>query len=551
MSLALTALIREIAPRIGLTDNPDGHRKLHGRATPLGGGVAVYLTTTIILGTLWMMPSSQLAPTPISDGQMALVESVLPPEEASEVDPLPLKKSLIPSTADQAEAGDELANLPQTEIVGSRISMDISTKLRTGYPHLPSLLFAGLVIVIVGLIDDKVGLPGKIKLLGQIVAACILMAGGLLIENFVFLNTNISLGWLAFPVTLFWLLGAINALNLLDGLDGLATMLGIILSSTIAVMSVVTGNYGVAIIAMVFTGSLLGFLKFNFPPASIFLGDTGSMLIGLMVGGLAIHGSLKGPGTVLLAAPLAVWTIPFFDSFAAILRRKLTGRSIYATDRGHLHHRLMNALGSNRKVLVWVAAACIIISIATIVGLVLKDDRITILTCVAVIAIFVVSGIFGRVELLLVGNGIRRFGHIISRPIRRSQTWQSSIQLQGSREWDLLWVTFIESADKLRLRKIRLDVNMPTMHEAYHAAWERPIEGPSDRCWNVEIPLVIGKQTVGRIQVTGFRNGQSACLDIQQLMELIEPFEVRLTELTEQDSSPKSIESAQEPVELG
>ena len=192
-------------------------------------------------------------------------------------------------------------------------------------------------------------------------------------------------------------------------------MLGIILSCTIAAMSVVTGNHGVAIIAMVFAGSLLGFMRFNFPPASIFLGDTGSMLIGLVVGALAIRGSLKGAGTVLLAAPLAVWTIPIFDSVAAVLRRKLTGQSIYATDRGHLHHRLLNLLGSNRKVLGWVAFCCAVISFATLVGLVLKDDRIMFLTCFAVVAIFIVTGVFGRVELLLVGTGLRKVGPHVGR----------------------------------------------------------------------------------------------------------------------------------------
>ena len=146
-----------------------------------------------------------------------------------------------------------------------------------------------------------------------------------------------------------------NSVNLLDGIDGLATMLGIILIATFAALAAAAGRMEVAWIAMVFAGSLCGFIRFNLPPASIFLGDSGSMLIGLVVGTLAIQGTLKGPGTVLLAAPLAVWTIPILDSAAAILRRKLTGRSIYATDRGHLHHRLLERLGSNSRVLVAVA----------------------------------------------------------------------------------------------------------------------------------------------------------------------------------------------------
>jgi len=297
VSLALTGLIREIAPRIGLTDNPDGRRKLHGRSIPLGGGVAVFLTTTVILGALWIAPVLRVSP---ADG--------------------PLSSATAPPLS---ETGNDAPPPAQVTAHG-----DIGSKLRAGYPDLHALFLAGLVIVIVGLFDDRKGMPGKQKLLFQIVAAMILILNGLLIERVILFGYVLDFGWFAYPLTLFWLLGAINALNLLDGIDGLATMLGIILSCAIAVMSVITGNAGVAIIAMVFAASLLGFLRFNFPPASIFLGDAGSMLIGLVVGALAIRGSLKGPGTVLLAAPLAVWTLPVFDSAAAILRRNLPGKSI-------------------------------------------------------------------------------------------------------------------------------------------------------------------------------------------------------------------------------
>ncbi|MBN1589436.1 MAG: undecaprenyl/decaprenyl-phosphate alpha-N-acetylglucosaminyl 1-phosphate transferase [Pirellulales bacterium] len=531
VSLGLTALIREIAPRIGLTDDPDGHRKLHGRATALGGGVAVYLTTAVILGTLWLTPS----PPPVSSNDGAATAVASRASEAASSD----------ATHETPPVENEPDGSISDETINARsVPLDMPSKLRDGYKALPSLLLAGLLIVLLGLVDDWKGLKGKHKLLGQMVSASVLMFGGLVIHRVDVFNYEISFGILAYPITLLWLLGAINALNLLDGIDGLATMLGIILSCTIAAIAVVvmTSNHGVAIIAMVFAGSLLGFMRFNFPPASIFLGDSGSMLIGLVVGALAIGGSLKGPGTVLLAAPLAIWTIPFFDSAAAILRRKLTGRSIYETDRAHLHHRLLNLLGSNRKVLGWVAACCAVIAVATLVGLIRRDDRIMLITCVGIVAISITTGIFGRVELFLIGTRLRGFGRTLVSPIltRRNEPWQTSIRLQGHQQWDLLWATFVESADKLRLIKIRLDVNMPTVHEAYHASWERPSHGPSGSRWYVEIPLVLKDQPVGVVRVTGQRNHQSACSDIQQLMELVEPFESRLESLSLNSDSTNS-----------
>lgn len=516
VSLGLTALIREVAPRIGLTDNPDGHRKLHGRATPLGGGVAVYLTTAIILGTLWLVPSRYSA----SDNQPAGETVALQTQDAD---------------ADSQDSGTE----DSLQVYRERSNQNVRSKLKEDCPTLPGMLLAGLVIVVVGLFDDSRGIPGKVKLLGQATAASILIYNGLLIEKIGVFGHEFSLWWFSYPLTMLWMLGAINALNLLDGIDGLATMLGIILSCTIAAMAAVGDHYGVVIVAMVFASSLLGFLRFNFPPATIFLGDTGSMLIGLMVGAMAIFASVKGPGTVLLAAPVAIWTIPFFDVIAAIIRRKLTGRSIYATDRGHLHHRLLNLLGSNRKVLGWLALCCGVIATATLVGIVMQDDKIMLITCISIMLIFIVTGAFGRVELLLVGSRIGRVGRKLISPIlpQHSGAWQVSIRLQGSQQWSPLWDAFVESADKLRLCSILLDVNVPTVHESFHASWERPKQPPLEKSWHVEVPLVVNGNCVGRVCISGERNNHSACQDIQQLMELIEPLEMRLLAIASQQAA--------------
>jgi len=567
VSLGLTALVREIAPRIGLTDDPDGHRKLHGRATPLGGGVAIYLTTAVILGTLWVLPGDESGLAPKGEATASAASDRLETGSAQSEASLSAARAASSAGAEPAtSAPREDAGRARQEDAGqlphlAHVPNDMPAKLRATYEQLPALLLAGLIIVLVGLIDDWKGLRGKYKLLGQVVAASVLICGGLVIRRIcvfgldipfdvpsfstMIFGREIVFAPLAYLFTLLWLLGAINALNLLDGIDGLATILGIILCFTIAAMAVVmtaygTNNQGVAIIAMVFASSLFGFLRFNFPPASMFLGDSGSMLIGLVVGALAIGGSLKGPGTVLLAAPLAIWTLPFFDSAAAILRRKLTGRSIYDTDRGHLHHRLLNLLGSNRKVLGWVAACCAVIAVATLAGLILKNERIMALTCLGIVGIFVATGIFGRVELLLVGTRLRGIGRTLISPIfsRRNAAWQTSIHLQGSQQWDRQWAAFVESADKLQLVKVRLDVNLPTMAEAYHASWERPSRVAAGCRWHIEVPLLVNNHPVGHVFIAGERNQHSACHDIQQLTELIEPFEAKLQAMAVQGSGP-------------
>src|SRR5204863_5259620 len=133
--------------------------------------------------------------------------------------------------------------------------------------------------------------------------------------------------------------------------DGLLSSVGLIICLAMGSMAFLTGSWATACVAMALAGAMLGFLRYNFPPASIFMGDCGSMLVGLVVGVLAIQGSLKGPATAALAAPLALLTIPIFDTLAAIVRRKMTGRSVYATDRGHLHDCMLQRGLTARHVL--------------------------------------------------------------------------------------------------------------------------------------------------------------------------------------------------------
>ena len=477
LSSALTLAVRRIAPRFGLTDHPDGRRKLHQRPIPLGGGIAVYLATAIVLGTLLLVPNRWQA------------------------DFLQFQTGLWP------------------------------------------LLAAGAVIVVVGLLDDRVGLRGRHKLIGQCVAISILVPFGVNIQRVGILGQEIELGTLGIPFTCFWLLGAINSINLLDGIDGLATMLGLILVTTFAVMAVMTGHPTVALIALIFAAALMGFAWFNLPPASIFLGDAGSMLIGLVLGTLAIHSFLKGPGTVLMAAPLAVWTIPIFDSLAAILRRKLTGRSIYTTDRGHLHHQLLTRLGSNRKVLVLVTVCCALMSSAALFSVFLKNDLFALLAGVALVAIFVATGMFGRAEVRLVFSRIKTFSRsFLTIPNNGCpRVSESAIHMQGSAQWNKLWDVLTESADRLSIHHMQLDLNLPLLHEGFTATWERQSQDHATESWRIETPLIIASQLVGRLRVSGHAGAPSHRQDISQLLEVLESCESYMQSIIEEKAKADTI----------
>jgi UDP-GlcNAc:undecaprenyl-phosphate GlcNAc-1-phosphate transferase len=408
------------------------------------------------------------------------------------------------------------------------------------YAEALGLLLGSGLILLLGILDDSIGLRGRQKLLGQFVACSVIVAFGICIKRVNILGYSFELGILAGPLTIFWLLGAINALNLLDGIDGLVATIGAILSGAIALMAFITGHESIGLIACVLAGSLVGFLRFNLPPATMYLGDAGSMLIGLVVGVLAIQASLKGPGTILLASPMALWTIPIFDSAAAIIRRKLTGRSIYTTDRAHLHHHLVDRIG-HRNTLACLAAASLFTSAAALLSTWWNHDLIAIVCGGAVVLMFVGLRVFGHSELLLVLVRIRAFGRSVVSPRKRKarDAWDDAVRLQGTRQWELLWETLTEWAVKLELVQVRLDVNVPRLGEGYHASWNRPHEHTPDRYWRLELPLIAEHRVMGYLKVVGERGG-SAGQNLERLLDLLEQIEAHLVSIASADLGTSS-----------
>ena len=370
---------------------------------------------------------------------------------------------------------------------------------------------------------------GRHKLVGQVVAACILLGSDVVIRKIGVFGYTIDLGALAVPLTVLWLTGAMNAMNLLDGMDGMAATLGIVISLAISALALMTHHAAVAVAALVFSGSLLGFLCFNLSPASIFLGDSGSMLIGLVIGGLSIRASLKGSGTVLLAAPIALLLLPMFDTTIAIVRRKLTGRSIYTTDRGHLHHCLLARFGTSRKVLVCVGICCAATCAAALTSVSCNSDWIALVVCAAILAMLVLSRLFGHAEARLLANRLRSAAAgWLSLPARnRHKSRETVTRLRGSRQWELLWNSLTESAERLPLRRIHFDVNLPAIREEFSATWELPSEDEADAC-DFTVPLVANDVLMGRLRITANRTGRSVCDTVVEILEILEPFETRL-----------------------
>ncbi|MGF1579455.1 MAG: glycosyltransferase family 4 protein [Gemmataceae bacterium] len=393
------------------------------------------------------------------------------------------------------------------------------------YFQIVGLLAGGLLICLVGVADDFGRLRGRHKLLGQVAAVCVVIGSGVVVEHVHLLWWKIDLGLLSIPFTICFLLGAINSLNLLDGMDGLLGSVAVIVCATIACLAVLTGRPSDAIVALALAGAVLGFLRYNYPPASIFLGDCGSMLIGLVVGTLAIVTSVKASTTIVLSTPVALLTLPFMDTTAAILRRKLTGRSIYSTDRGHLHHCLLRRGYSIPRVLAIVSACCFVTGISVLLSQTFQNELIALTTSIAVVVVLVVTGLFGSAEAILVKERLVALGSSLLTPRTEGRAKQLEVRLQGSVDWNTLWNAITDKAEALQLRQVRLDVNAPSLHENYHARWEISTrETEHDTQWRVEIPISIRTIDVGRILIVGSSDSEAIWVAIESITALIEEY---------------------------
>ena len=206
------------------------------------------------------------------------------------------------------------------------------------------LLVSGSLIVLLGLVDDYKNLPAKVKLLGQICAAAVLV---LVFDVRIDFMTDpfggyIYLEWFAIPATMFWLVGLTNTVNLIDGLDGLAAGVATKASLTILLIALEQNFVLVAIFTAALAGAAVGFLKYNFHPAKIFMGDTGSMFLGFMLAGISVTGSVKSVAAIALVVPIFALGLPILDTTFAIVRRLRGGVPIFKPDKGHLHHRLLS-----------------------------------------------------------------------------------------------------------------------------------------------------------------------------------------------------------------
>lgn len=259
-------------------------------------------------------------------------------------------------------------------------------------------------IFLLGLYDDIRGIGPHTKFAIQAVAGAILYAGGIGVQRLDLYSTAHALRTpIALPVTIVWMLLITNAYNLIDGLDGLAAGSAFFSTIVLFVMSLFVPHHGVAMLTIILAGVILGFLPHNFHPASIFLGDSGSMFIGFMLATLALWGSEKAPITIAVAIPVLSFGFPILDVALAVSRRFLSGKSIFSADADHIHHKLLKrGLSQRGAVLVLYAVTAIF----ALLSLILLHDA-------TLIALVLVSAGVGT------AIGVHYLGYVEFREARR------------------------------------------------------------------------------------------------------------------------------------
>jgi len=478
-ALVATPIARRLALAIGLMDHPDTHRKLHREPIALCGGIAILFS---LMATLVACLMAYPAFVSIFMGNM--YEAI-------------------------------------------------------------SLALGAVAIVLLGVLDDRFGLRGRQKLAGQILICLSIIAFGFTIDSISIFGMPLELGLLAIPITLGWLLLSINSVNLIDGADGLCSSVGWISFSALSAIGWYTGNHMESMVAAAMAGSLLGFLIFNLPPAKVFLGDAGSMLVGLILGVLAMRSWLTEDSPISIAVPVVLMAIPLFDSGMAIVRRKLTGRSVFTVDRGHLHHNLMRFGFKNRGLVGVITLLSLVTASGAVLGVVFQSDALSIGTMVFALGSLVATRVFGFAELELVCKRSLNFSRSIvaRRGISDDKVRQQTVRLQGSREWDIVWSTMVEFAEKHQLGKISLDLNMPWLHEGFHASWHKNKLPEFSERWFLRLPVVSQARVLGRIEVLGHHKNSDTYVVMAALTEMLSELQPGIQSLVEDFKTENSLPS--------
>jgi len=322
------------------------------------------------------------------------------------------------------------------------------------------VLCAAGFMFFVGLVDDIRGLRARTKLSCQLVAAIVVCSAGLRVESIALTNhLTLGLGWFSWFFTLCWIVGITNAVNLSDGLDGLAAGISAVACGVIAVLCIYNGDAVMAVLMLALLGSLTGFLLFNFEPAKIFMGDSGSLFLGFTIASASVLSATKTETIVGLALPILALGIPIFDTLFSILRRFLERRSLFAPDRSHFHHKLLAYGLCQRHVVI---TAYVVTLFATGLGMFMLITRnvqtVVVFICVLLLLILVFR-VIGSVRLRETIAGLKQKHTISNQKKQEIESFENiELHFRQAHIFEQWWQAVCFAADKMDFMQSLLPV---------------------------------------------------------------------------------------------
>lgn len=335
-----------------------------------------------------------------------------------------------------------------------------------------SVVIAAIIVIAVGAYDDARGIRPRFKLLGQAAAVLVLFIGGVKITKLTLLGLPINLSLpIALPmagkvlivdplsaaVTLVWFLGCMNVWNLIDGMDGLASGVGLLVSTTLMLVAIYQNNIGSALLAAALAGSLAGFLLYNWHPAVIFLGDTGSLLIGLLLGVIGVQDSLKGTVGVSILFPILAMGLPISDTAMAIFRRWVRNLPLSAADRRHIHHLLIGLGLRPPQAAILLYCFSGFLCGVVLLGVALGNEFLALILGIFGCSAFLLVLTSRRDELTTLLNDLR------TRTLRKRQerqaakvTWESIQRIELCEDADRIWRIMVETGRDLGCDALRI-----------------------------------------------------------------------------------------------
>ncbi len=330
-------------------------------------------------------------------------------------------------------------------------------------------LLGGFVVFAVGFFDDFHPLSSKTKLLFQILSASLAFYGGVRIETFFAGDVGLHFGILSYFVTVFWFLLFINAMNLIDGLDGLAAGVAFFTSVVMVILTVMQTNYLAALEFAALSGALLGFLRYNFNPASVFMGDGGAYFIGYTIAALAIMGSIKSQVGATLLIPLVALGVPIFDTLLSPVRRFILGQRLFQPDKGHIHHHLLKmGLSSSGAVLIIYGISCAL-CIFAILLINLRNEMVSLLLVVLGAGALIIVRKLGYLEYFAVDKlygWLRDVSDEAGLTQDRRSFLNVKIEIDKARNLEALWAHTCRALEIMHFDRGELHINDAQEHRA-------------------------------------------------------------------------------------